>query len=248
MLEFLYTGNYSAPWPTDTLEITQADPGYVLEMDKQPAEELSQELQTENDVIDEVEVHSDEHLNGTDTRSPENAPETLVHGPQTNGNSAPIDKILPKYTVDEGDNGDITGPPVDSLLDCHPCYFHVRMYGEADYFMIDDLKSKAEVHFCASFMSSPERESFAETIEELYSTRANYQELRQVAIEMIVGNLPNLRNGHTSVITSELMKSIPDFTYDLFQATLDKYVREPSDVERNDSQVKFDYWSPSNKY
>jgi hypothetical protein len=91
-------------------------------------------------------------------------------------------------------------------------------------------------------------ESFAETIEELYSTRANYQELRQVAIEMIVGNLPNLRNGDTSVITSELMKSIPDFTYDLFQATLDKYVRESSDMERNVSQVKFDYWSPSNKY
>lgn len=231
MLEFLYTGNYSAPWPTHTLEITQADPGYVPEMDRQPAEELSREPQPENDVINEVEVHSDEHLNGTVTRRPGNAPETLAHGPQTNTNSAPIDKVPPKYAIEEEDNGDITGPPVDSLLDCHPCYFHVRMYGEADYFMIDDLKSKAEVHFCASFMSSPERESFAETIEELYSTRANYQELRQVAIEMIVGNLPNLRNGQTSVITSELMKSIPDFTYDLFQVTLDKYVREPSDME-----------------
>lgn len=69
------------------------------------------------------------------------------------------------------------------------------MYVEADYFMINDLKSKVEVHFCASFMSSPERESFAEIIEELYSSRANYQKLRHVAIEKIVGNLPNLRHG-----------------------------------------------------
>jgi hypothetical protein len=54
VLEFLYTGNNSAPWPIYTLEITQADPGYVPEMDRQPAEELSREPQPENDVIDEV--------------------------------------------------------------------------------------------------------------------------------------------------------------------------------------------------
>ncbi|OGE47643.1 hypothetical protein PENARI_c039G01644 [Penicillium arizonense] len=223
MLEFLYTGNYTAPSPTKTSETTQADGGDVPVMDRWPAEEPSWEHQPENDVTDEVEAHLDEHFTETVTRTLENTPETLVPGLQMNENPASIDEFHPEYASKEGDKGGLAEPIVDSLADCHPCYFHVRMYGEADYFMIDDLKSKAAVHFCASFMSSPERESFADTVEELYSTRANYQELRQLAIEMLVANLPNLRNGPTPVITSELMKSIPNFTYDLFQATLDKY-------------------------
>ena len=112
----------------------------------------------------------------------------------------------------------------DILAGCHPCYFHVRMYGVADYFMIDDLKSKAEAYFRASFMDCPERESFAGMIQELYSTQANYEELRQLAIQLIVDNLSNLRIGRTPVIDAELMKSVPHFTYDLCQATLDHYV------------------------
>lgn len=89
------------------------------------------------------------------------------------------------------------------------------MYGEADYFMISDLKSKAEVHVRASFMNCPDRQSFAETIQEIYSTRGNYQELRRLAIQMIVDNLSSFRTGLTPVIDPELMKSVPDFTYDL---------------------------------
>ncbi|KAJ6019785.1 hypothetical protein N7499_003118 [Penicillium canescens] len=223
MLEFLYTGNYTAPSPTKTSEITQADGGDVPVMDRWPAEEPSYETL-------------------------ENTPETLVPGLQTNENPASIDEFHPEYASKEGDKGGLTEPIVDSLADCHPCYFHVRMYGEADYFMIDDLRSKAGMHFCASFMSSPERESFADTAEELHSIRANYQELRQLAIEMLVANLPNLRNGPTPVITSELMESIPNLTYDLFQATLDKYVREPSDMEGNPSYMESDYWSRSKRY
>jgi hypothetical protein len=41
---------------------------------------------------------------------------------------------------------------------------------------------------------------------------------------MIVDNLPNLRKGLFPVIDSKLMKAVPDFTYDLCQAVLDKYV------------------------
>lgn len=97
-------------------------------------------------------------------------PETLVHGLRTNKNPFPIDGFPQRYASKDGDERVTTEPLVNSLVDCHPCYFHVRMYGEADYFMIDDLKRRAEAHFCALFISSPERESFAETIEELYST------------------------------------------------------------------------------
>lgn len=30
-------------------------------------------------------------------------------------------------------------------------YFHLRVYAEADYFMIDELKVKAETEFCKEF-------------------------------------------------------------------------------------------------
>ncbi|KAI2687588.1 hypothetical protein CBS147326_6534 [Penicillium roqueforti] len=131
--------------------------------------------------------------------------------------SAPNDETL-------SEQRDTVELVADTLAECHPCYFHVRMYGVADYFMIGDLKSKAEGHFRASFMDCLERDSFAEMIQELYSTQANYQKLRQLAIQMIVANLPRLRTGRTPVIDAELMKSVPDFTYDLCQATLDNYV------------------------
>ncbi|KAJ5175142.1 uncharacterized protein N7482_001019 [Penicillium canariense] len=211
MLEFLYTGNYTPPCPTQPSEIVQADGGDIPGMDRQPAEEPSLESPPENDVIDEFPLN---------------------------------------HASKEGDERVVTKPLVESLVDCHPCYFHVRMYGEADYFMIDDLKRKAEVHFCASLLSSPKTESFEEAIEELYSTRANYHKLRQVAIGVIVANLPNLRNGPAPVITPELTRSIPDFTYDLLQATLDKYVQDPPDVEehKDQSQLKVEYWGSSRRY
>lgn len=151
-----------------------------------PAEEPPLESQPGNEITDEVEVHLHEHFTETVTRILEDTPETLVRGPQTNENPSPIDGLALKYASKGGAERVGTEPLVDSLVDCHPCYFHVGKYGEADYFMIDDLKRKAEVHFRASFMSFRETEPFAETIEELYSTRANYHDLRQVAVEMVV--------------------------------------------------------------
>jgi hypothetical protein len=47
---------------------------------------------------------------------------------------------------------------------------------------------------------------------------------------MIVDNLPNLRKGLTLVIDSSLMKSLPEFTYDSCQATLDKYMGDTSNT------------------
>jgi hypothetical protein len=98
------------------------------------------------------------------------------------------------------------------------------MYSEADYFMIDDLKKKAEKVFCESFLDFAETLPFPEIIDEVYSTRANYHGLRKLAIKIIVNNLLRFRKAPTPIFTPELMESIPDFTYDLFQATLDKYV------------------------
>lgn len=83
-------------------------------------------------------------------------------------------------------------------------------------------------------MDVAETQSFTEIIDEVYSTRVNYLRLRQLAIKMIVNNLPRFRK------TPEPMKSIPNFTYDLFQAALDKYVDGSSGEEKTQFHVRFD--------
>jgi hypothetical protein len=88
-------------------------------------------------------------------------------------------------------------PMSDNWPVYHPCYFHLRMYGEADYFMINELKSKAEARFCAALGDFPDKESFAEVVKELYSSRAKYCELKKLAINVIVDKLPDLQKGFT---------------------------------------------------
>ena len=113
----------------------------------------------------------------------------------------------------------------------HSCYFHMRMYGEADYLMITDLKSEAKGRLCAALKNFPDKESFAEVIKELYSSGAKYDELKELAIEVIVNNQPDLLKGFTPVIDSSLLKSVPAFASDLFLPTAEKYVEAPSNMK-----------------
>ncbi|KAJ6001025.1 hypothetical protein N7481_001434 [Penicillium waksmanii] len=103
-------------------------------------------------------------------------------------NSEPTatDGYAPTYVTENRDDGYMAVPVVNASVNYDPCYFRLRMYGEADYLMIHDLKSKAERHFCESFLNSMEAPPFADIMEEVYLTRANYNGLRQLAIEMIL--------------------------------------------------------------
>ncbi|GLA44642.1 hypothetical protein AnigIFM63309_004556 [Aspergillus niger] len=166
----------------------------------------------------------EELANETAVAAVENTADGFVDGLPMNEKLASNNEPLEKGPIEKGA---IVEPAVDMLVDCHPCYFHVRMYGEADYFMIDDLKTKAKEKFLASLMNCSEIESFSEIIAELYSTRADYGKLRKLALKVIVDNLPSLRKGFTPVIGSKLMKSVPDFAIDLCLLTMDKYVGEP---------------------
>lgn len=223
MLEFLYTGDYTlkrlATTPVhpgtegaERQEInTRVENGPVLDSS-------SEESGMHNHTTEMTELFNEAAVTATEST------EGPVDGSAVENKPVPIEENPAEELFEQGVELE---PIVDKLADCHPCYFHVRMYGEADYFMISDLKTKAKAQFLASFMDNPKRATFADTIEELYSTHADYQQLRQLAIEVIVDNLPNLRKGLFPVIDSRLMKAVPDFTLDLCQATLDKYVGVP---------------------
>jgi hypothetical protein len=130
---------------------------------------------------------------------------------------------------------------VDPLGGCHPCYIHMRIFGEADYLMISDLKDRAKEQFCESLRGCYGRKFFAEIIKELYSNRANYQSLRKLAIDVVIDNLPTLRKGFAPAIDIELMKAVPDFAINLCLATLDNYVAEPSNMKPYSFPTGFEY-------
>lgn len=115
----------------------------------------------------------------------------------------------------------ILGEDDTFITSCHPCYFHARMYGEGDYFQITDLKAKAKSHFAKTFMDNPDAESFSKTIEEIYSDRAVYVDLKVLATQLIVHNLKTLWTGANPVLNRDLMKSVPEFTSDLLPSILD---------------------------
>lgn len=130
---------------------------------------------------------------------------------------------------------------VDPLNDFHPCYFHMRMYSEADYFMISNLETKAREQFCAIFVDFSDKEHFTEIVDELYLTRANYRELRKLAINMIAADLPNLRKAFFPIIDTKPLKAVPDFAVDHFLTTMDRYVPFPSIFKGTKDGLVFQY-------
>lgn len=134
-------------------------------------------------------------------------------------------------------------PPDDSVFYHGSIYQRVRLYAEADYFKIDDLKQKMTKEFRRSFLpygfSGPlsvspndevDYEVFEDVIEEIYSARADYRELRKVAIDNIKENLVYLRGGDSPILELGFLKANLDFTHDLCVATLNKFVVEPKPV------------------
>lgn len=176
----------------------------------------------------------------------EHAGELVINYPVGNraidGHAAAIEEPIYETAIAIKNTAhDIGKPDVDTWPNCHSCYFHVRMYGEGDYFMISDLKRKAKEKFLASLINCSEKKCFSETITELYSTHAKYELLRKLAIEVIVNNLSSFRKGFAPVIDSKLMESVPDFAIDLCLPAIDKYVSEPPSMKPNPFLTGFEY-------
>lgn len=84
---------------------------------------------------------------------------------------------------DPSDQEDTIEPVVNPLAQYHPCYFHMRVVGKADYFIISSLKDKEKEQFRISFINYSERDLFTEVIRELCLERANYQELKTLVYD-----------------------------------------------------------------
>lgn len=201
MLQFLYTGDYTVEDNTTKVQISPSDSDKIPELDtwhSEAALRLSQRdqnevenLSAEEHAVDQIAMSLSNELAAslTDECSVNKKTSVADEGPLT-GSSEQMDAI------DE------------SLADCHPCYFHLRMYGEADYFLIKDLKIKAAENFRDSFENCSEKQILALAIKELYSTNADYRDIRKSVIELIVKNLRKLHGGLTPGIDYERIQRL----------------------------------------
>ncbi|KAL5333676.1 BTB/POZ protein [Aspergillus crustosus] len=217
VLEFLYTGKYTL--------------GHLTPEARDPQLDSDTERANESLITSTSEGHAPNQLASNE----EEAAGEIIEHSSKNTAQDPLDENYPS------DQEGAMDPNIDPWAKCHPCYFHMRIFGEADYFMINDLKDIAKEQFCTSFMECSERDLFAEIIKELYSDRANYQGLRTLAIEVVVNNLPSLRKGFSPVIDSELLEVVPNFAVDLCLATMDKYVSEPPNMKPYPFATGFEY-------
>lgn len=146
ILEYLYTGDYSPPFLVPDPVITQTDDEDTPEIDGQPPQEPSESTQTfdaERIVIDESRAHVDENSYEPVMETGVDIPGEPEQGPKLSGKRpTTTDGYPPTYVNEQKEEGNMIDAVVDTSVIHHPCYFHLRMYSEADYFMIDDLKKK----------------------------------------------------------------------------------------------------------
>lgn len=88
--------------------------------------------------------------------------------------------------------------------------FHTGMFAEGDYIVMDDLKKQESTHFMASIYRRLCSKYALSIVGELYSERANYQDLKPILVKRILG----LPSGSFGQCWTSILKPLPDFTYD----------------------------------
>ena len=227
MLEFLYTGDYTIGSHIPEGEDPQSDSDGAQGLTTERTEETAVHNTSEH-ALDELASETEGATNENIMPSPESTEPGIVDESPLLERPVLVDGPLEKVPGDQRGSAESI---VDPLAGCHPCYIHMRVFGEADYFVISDLKDRAKEQFCETLRDCYEKKFFVEIIEELYSNRANYQSLKEPAIAVVIDNLPGLWKGFAPAIDIELMKAVPDFAIDLCRATLDEYVVEPSNMK-----------------
>ncbi|CEJ55322.1 hypothetical protein PMG11_01586 [Penicillium brasilianum] len=209
-LEYLYTGDYTLEKevPGNDTEGRSAvggtNPGHHLEPSSSNDMESIQPSSTPSEPVVQVD------------RSSFISYGTLIQQDMS-ASSIPMSQ--------EGENNPRTSESsVTSVLN-NPPYFHARMYAEGDYFLVEKLKTRAQEYFAPAFQRSLEKqnlrkEALEQTVEEVYSNRTRYDELRSLTGPLIVKMLRVFSAEHKPFLR-DVMRSTPDFKFDLGMAFLD---------------------------
>ncbi|OJJ83803.1 BTB/POZ domain-containing protein [Aspergillus glaucus CBS 516.65] len=111
-----------------------------------------------------------------------------------------------------------------------PLCFHVLMYSLADRMFIRGLKVLSQENVKQELVQQLDAVSFPQAIFEIYnSTPPDDRGLRDLAIQYTMNNLTSLRSeeeGAPAAFGDNLLKSVPQFSYDLLVAVMNKSVHD----------------------
>ncbi|KAJ6032137.1 hypothetical protein N7540_002869 [Penicillium herquei] len=113
------------------------------------------------------------------------------------------------------------------LVTCPPSYFHARVFGDADFFLLEELKEQALAKFRVSLRSIDELWKVKLLISELWSKNEKYAKLRPILMGSI---LFSHSKAHTlfQEVTQDFLESQPEFNSDFCLSIVNSSIWEPS--------------------
>ncbi|KAJ5776886.1 hypothetical protein N7520_000132 [Penicillium odoratum] len=99
------------------------------------------------------------------------------------------------------------------LSKCPASYFHARVFAEADYFMIEELKQAAKSKFNKSLYACDTTWRLELLILELWSQRADYGELRSILMKFVTMQMGTMHKVFIQ-LDRKFLEAVPRFTAD----------------------------------
>ncbi|CEJ55321.1 hypothetical protein PMG11_01585 [Penicillium brasilianum] len=215
VLEYLYTGDYTLDFQESTGHSKGHPPSQGGSAKGQPDVVLPSESSIEPSKLRLIVHESSTTVAGQGLEMGKRLCEPSTGSTQS--------AVSASVNLDAGEGSGEEGSDHDFAAFCiaNPAYFHVRMFAEADYFLIDGLKQTSKRLLRRSLVSSIQKEiTIHEAIEELYSNRCDYRELKEVAILKLVKILRDPMIKNDSLVSSKIGQFIPDFALDLCTALM----------------------------
>lgn len=204
MIQYLYTGNYSAP--DEEVTATTGTDAYHTE-EEQPLEEPEDFPEEQPEVMEEVmdePVPSAEMIEEVNAVENSDPPQNPDQSPSSNQSEA-------RQSLD---------PPI----------LHARIYALAHRLLIHGLKVLASKNFRESLERYLNYVSLSRVVEEVYRPISEkddkvildprYQEMRDIVINVVLENLSTLRS--SNVLPDDLLKNNLDFAGELCIALINK--------------------------
>ncbi|ODM20083.1 hypothetical protein SI65_05069 [Aspergillus cristatus] len=155
---------------------------------------------------------------------------TLDYQIPGNGENTPSQ---PKREESPGDADEFlesSKPPREPVPTFDPLCFHILMYSLADRMFIRGLKILSQQNVERELVQQLDAALFPQAIVEIYnSTPPEDRGLRDLAIQYTMKNLTSLRSkgqGAVAAFEDSLLKSAPQFSYDLLVAVMNKSVHD----------------------
>ncbi|KAJ5814364.1 uncharacterized protein N7503_001114 [Penicillium pulvis] len=127
-----------------------------------------------------------------------------------------LEDVVPERKEDVNLNAETWTSSWPSLTTCPVSYFHARVYAEADYFMIDELKQYAKREFSFALAACDTTWRLKLLILELWSPRAAYKDLQVTLLRNIMHqSLGGKLNNVFICLDREFIDSVPGFAHDV---------------------------------